>query len=194
MDNLTIIDKIIAAITTDSVKRLLYPDMKKAFIALFRDTQKEYGFMKIMPDPRALKDLEQRAIILSQSTTDRLKGNLRYELLEGMQAGEGADTISQRLKDVFEGDEVNTERIARNEILISSKNGRLEAYKAAGAWGRQWITVKGSRTCDLCKRMDGQIAKMGEDFVDKKTGQRFPICHAHIQCRCSDRAVMDEPE
>lgn len=194
VNNLSIIEKIVGYISADSIKRILYPDMKAAFIAVFRDTQSEYGWMKIAPDPRAIKDLENRAIVLSQSTTDRLKGNLRYEILEGMQANEGVDKISRRLKDVFDGDTMNTERIARNEVILSSKNGRNEAYEAAGVWGSEWIAAKDDRTSDICKRMDGQIRKLGEDFVDEKTGERFSVAHGHIQCRCSEKPIMEKPK
>lgn len=194
VSELSIIDKIIGSISVESIKRLLYADMKNSFVAVYRDTQSEYGWMKIMPDPKAIKDLEQRAIILSQSTTDRLKGNLRYSILEGMQAGEGADAVSRRIKDVFEGDTVNTERIARNEIIVSSKAGRLEAYEAAGVWGRRWLTVKGDRTCKICKALDGQIAKTGEWFKHPDTGDDIMNDQVHIMCRCSTVPIMEAPE
>ena len=194
MVNLSIIEKIIAGITVESIKRKLYADMKLSFVTVFRDTQKTYGFMKIMPNPRAIKDLENRAIILSQKTTDRLKGNLRFSLLEGMNNNESVDKISRRIKDVFIGDEVNTERIARNEVLISSKNGSYEAYEAAGVWGTEWATHHDARTCPICKRMDGQIRKLGNDFVDPETGEKFRTAHAHIQCRCTEKPLMEKPK
>lgn len=194
MNNLSTIEKIIGYISADSIKRILYPDMKAAFITVFHDTGIEYGWMKIAPDPRAIKDLENRAIVLSQSTTDRLKGNLRYEILEGMQANEGVDKISRRLKDVFDGDEVNTERIARNEVIISSKVGRIEAYEAAGVWGREWIAAKGDRTCDICKKLDGQTVKTGELFKHPETGEDLANDMAHIQCRCGTKPIMEKPE
>lgn len=191
---LTMIESIIGSITVESFKKLLYKDTKAAFFAVFKDTGKKYGFGTARPDPQAIKDMENRAIVLSQATTDRLKGNLRYELLEGMNAGESVDTISKRLKTVFTGDDVNCERIARNEVLISSKNGRLEAYEAGGVWGSEWMSSKDDRTCPVCKRMDGQVRKLGEDFVDETTGEHFKTSHAHIQCRCTERPIMEKPE
>lgn len=190
VNELSIIEKIIGYISADSIKRILYPDMKAAFVAIFHDTQSDYGWMKIMPDPAAIKNLEQRAIILSQSTTDRLKGNLRYELLEGMQANESVDTISQRLKDVFKGDDVNTERIARNEVIVSSKAGRMEAYESAGVWGREWMTVNSDRTCALCEAMDGKVAKTGDLFKHPETGADIPYDQMHPMCRCTTKPIM----
>lgn len=191
---LKIIESIIGSITVDGFKRILYKNTKSSFFAIFRETGKKYGLGDIRPDPKAIKDMENRVIILSQATTDRLKGNLRYELLEGMNAGESVDTISERLKTVFKGDDVNTERIARNEVLIASKNGRYEAYKEGGAWGTEWRCTDDDRTSPICRRMDGEVRKIGDPFVDPKTGDTFDIAHGHIQCRCSERILFEDPD
>lgn len=193
MNDLNVIEKIITSISADGIKRILYPDMEAAFVAVFRDTQSEYGWMKIAPDPRAIKDLENRAIVLSQKTESHLKSDLRYNLLEGMQAGEGSDKIANRLKTVFDTSDVDVSRIARNEVLISSKNGRTEAYEAAGVWGRQWMAAKGDRTCDVCKKLDGQIAKTGEWFKHPETGEDLISDMAHILCRCTSKVVFEDP-
>lgn len=187
------IEWVVGSITPDSIKRRLYPNVKEAFLTLFNDTKTDFGFGRIMPDPLAITDIENRIIVLSQKTTDRLKGDLRYQILEGMRNNEGVDTVSQRIKEVFGKDTVNTERIARNEIITSSKAGRNEAYTAAGVWGREWMSVKGSRTCDICKTLDGQVAPMGEWFKHPDTGEDLIGDMAHIQCRCSTKPLMNEP-
>lgn len=192
-NDLNIIEKIIAGISATSVKRSLFSKITDTFGAVYKDTQITYKFKLGSPDPRAIKDLENRVIILSQKTTDRLKGNLRYELLEGMQEGEGADKLSRRIKEVFDGDEVNTELIARNEIIVSSKRATLEAYEDAGAWGREWVTIPGDRTCDLCEEMDGKIVETGESFKNPETGEDVPNDQMHPQCRCTTKPIMENP-
>ena len=194
VNELGIIEKMLAVISATSVKNGLFPKVMDAFTSVFKDTQVTYKFKLGSPDPRAIKDLENRIIVLSQKTTDRLKGDLRFSLLEGMQEGEGADKLSRRIKDVFDGDEVNTERIARNEIINSSKAGTLEAYADAGVWGREWMTIPGDRTCAVCKKLNGRVAKMGTWFKSPITGDDLVNDSAHVLCRCSTKPIMDDPE
>lgn len=193
MADLTLIEKTIASINASSFVRRLFPKVKDAFKSMYKDTNITYGFKHGSPDPRAIKDLENRIIVLSEKTTDRLKGDLRFSLLEGMQEGEGVDKLSRRIKGVFDGDDVNTERIARNEIITSSKVGTLESYKDAGVWGRKWLAAPGGRTCDVCKRLNGKVAKLGTWFKSPITGDDLVNDMAHIQCRCTTVPVMDVP-
>lgn len=192
--NLNLIKTILAGITVESMQTRLFNSVNAAFIESMTDAQSEYGWLKIAPDPQAIEDMENRIILLSESTTDRLKGNLRYELLEGMEEGESVDEIGRRIDIVFDGDEVNTERIARNEVITSAKAGRLEAYEAAGAWGREWVAAKGPRTCADCKKLDGQVAPMGSWFKHPTTGEDLISDMAHIQCRCTTVPIMNNPK
>lgn len=185
------IDKITKSLTITSFSKFLLWRIPKTFKDSYTNTQIEYGFERSRPDPLALEDLRTREIILSDKTVANLSGNLRFELLEGLKNKEPIDDIKRRLDKIFKG--VNTERIARNEILTSQKIGRIKAYMDANIWGRKWIAAKGPRTCDICRKLNGQVAKMDEWFKDPKTGEDLINDMAHIQCRCTTIPLRKDP-
>lgn len=186
------IEKLIASVTPTSVRRALLPFVERVFRESYKDFQTTYKLDIGVPNPRALKALEERVIVLSQKTTDRLKGNLRFSLMEGMQEGEGTDAISRRIKDVFDDDNVNTERIARNEVINASKVATIEAYEAANVRAREWVAAPGDRTCDICRRLNGTVAKMGTWFKHPITGEDLINDSAHVQCRCTTIPIFEE--
>jgi SPP1 gp7 family putative phage head morphogenesis protein len=186
------IEKLISCIMPTSVRHALLPHVTRVFKETHRDVKRTYGFKIGAPNPAAIKDMEERILLLSQTTTDRLKGNLRFSLMEGMQEGEGADAISMRIKDVFVGDSVNVERISRNEIIVSSKVATIEAYEAAGVRAREWVAAPGGRTCGVCRRLDGKVAKTGTWFKHPDTNEDIMNDSAHPLCRCSTKPIFEE--
>lgn len=120
---------------------------------------------------------------------------IREALAAGIEAGEGADVLARRVRDVFS--DANTRRalvIARTEVLRSSNWAATAAYRASGlVEEREWLATPDTRTRDSHRDMDGQTIGIGERFqlasgvnrgreADHPGG--FDIPAEDIQCRC----------
>lgn len=184
------VDEFIKHLSYNSFLAILLNKVKNSFISSFNDTNVEYNFeIETKADPLGLENLKTREFILSQKTVENLRGNLRYELLAGLSNNESIDQIKKRLDKIFVTNSVNTERIARSEIVDAQNAGRISAYKASEVVTyKMWKAAAGRRSkrvCDLCKRLNGQIQPLDEPFVDPKNpGETWqhPIAHPNGGC------------
>lgn len=188
--------KLIGLVKVKSILDRLFPFIKIGFNNSFYDQLELLGgYAGFKPNPVVLDDLRDRVIVLSRKSQEALHGDLSYHLMEGMQQGESITEMTTRLNKIFDLNRSKVEVIARNEIIISQKVGTLEAYDKAGVWGRKWITAMNNpRTCEICKKLNGQICKNGEWFEHPETGEDILYDQAHPQCRCTTVAVLDKPE
>ena len=193
---LQLIDKIIGVLGLAKFCDVLWQKVHQAFNHTFHGTNIEYGFTHATPDPLALKYLEDRIFILSDKTQDKLRGDLRWEILEGMRNSESIDEIKRRLDGIFEGNTVNTERIARTETLNAMNAGRLEAYEASEVTHyKMWrAAINNKRTAADSKRLHGQIQELGDPFVDPKTGDAVMHPPNRPNCRCAMIPLRKLPE
>lgn len=193
---LQLIDKIVDVLSLTKFRHLLWDKIRQAFGLSFQGTQLEYGFVRGVPDPLALKYLEDRVFILSDKTQSLLRGNLRWELLEGMKNVESVDEIKRRLDKIFEGNTVQTERIARTEVLNAQNAGRLSAYEASDVVHyKMWkAAMNNARTAADSKRLNGQIQKVGDSFIDPKTGDANMHPPNRPFCRCTMIPLRKLPE
>lgn len=184
---LQLIDKIIAALGIAKFRNVLWQKVKRAFGFSFHGTNIEYGFARATPDERALTYLEDRIFILSDKTQAKLVGDLRWELLEGMKNAESIDEIKRRLDGIFKGNTVNTERIARTEVLNAQNAGRQSAYEESGVVHyKQWqAAINNKRTAADSKRLHGQLQEIENPFIDPLNGDSFMHPPNRPNCRCS---------
>ena len=194
---LALIDKIVGALSVASFRDLLWSKVSRAFGFMFRNTQIKYGFTHATPDPLALKYLEERVFILSDKTRDRLTGNLRWELLEGIRNVESISEIKKRLDPIFTRmHDYEIERIARTETLNAMNAGRLEAYEASEVTHyKMWrAAINNKRTAADSKRLHGQIQELKDPFVDPKTGEGVMHPPNRPNCRCAMIPLRKLPE
>ena len=183
---LDLIDKIIVAAGLAKFRNVLWQKVRQAFGFSFHGTNLEYGFARATPDERSLAYLEDRIFILSDKTQAKLVGDLRWELLEGIKNAESVDEIKRRLDKIFKGNTVNTERIARTEVLNAQNAGRQSAYEESEVTHyKMWrAAMKNPRTAADSKRLHGQIQEIENPFVDPKTGDSFMHPPNRPNCRC----------
>ena len=193
MEIIKFISKIVDLIGVKHLAIKLFPLLKRSFFASFRETTVELGYAGFSPNPKVLDHIKNRTIILSEKSSEKCHGDIRFQILEGIENGESITDLTTRIQTVFSGSRFEAERIARNETITSMKLGRLDAYEQAGVWGRQWMTHFDKRTCEICKKLNGQIAKTGEWFKHPITGEDILNDQAHIMCRCSTVAVLKDP-
>jgi SPP1 gp7 family putative phage head morphogenesis protein len=184
---LALIDKIISAVGLAKFRNILWQKVRQAFGFSFHGTNIEYDFARATPDERALAYLEDRIFILSDKTQAKLVGDLRWELLEGMKNAESVDQIKRRLDTIFEGNTVQTERIARTEVLNAMNAGRQSAYEESGVVGyKEWhAAINNPRTAADSKRLHGQLQVLSDPFIDPKTGDACMHPPSRPNCRCT---------
>ena len=61
----------------------------------------EFNFDRSKPDPTAIDYIKERELILSDKTASKLEGDLKYELITGLQNNESIDQIARRLDKIF---------------------------------------------------------------------------------------------
>ena len=184
---LALIDKIIIAVGLAKFRNVLWQKVHQAFGFSFHGTNIEYGFARATPDERALAYLKDRIFILSDKTQAKLVGDLRWELLEGMKNTESIDKIKRRLDGIFEGNTVQTERIARTETLNAMNAGRHQAHVESGiAKYKQWqAAINNKRTAADSKRLHGQLQEIENPFIDPSNGDSFMHPPNRPNCRCT---------
>jgi len=191
MVSLSAIDGVIAVIGMMESADVLYARAMHSFTGSFANVGLEYELRQdITPDPELLDVLHDRVTLLCEKSQAKLTGDLRYQLLEGTKANESIPDLKKRVKEVFDGSDFEIERIARNEVIDASKDGRQQAFEKSGVKYKQWKCAAGERTCDACKRMDGQVVEITANFVDPLTGEEFYTTHRHPLCRCTELPMM----
>jgi len=192
-----LINRITIGVSAPALQKPLLKHVIASFHEGFDATQKTYGYAHATPDERAIAYLRERVIVLSEKTADRLKGDLKYELVEGMKNSESILQIKQRLKPIFEDmDDYELERLARNEVMDSLNEGRMEAYREDGdVRFKVWrAALKDDRTADDSKRLAGQIQPLGKPFIDPLTGKTCDHPPNRPNCRCGTVPLEELPE
>ena len=132
---------------------------------------------------KALEFLQEYTFGNIKGMTEEIANDLKAELERGIINGEGINKLKGRVERVFNVGENRAEMIARTETNRAENNGKLLAMKGSGLeMMKKWITHKDDRTSPICRRLDGQIVKIDEDFEDSSgwEGQSPP---SHVNCR-----------
>ena len=195
-----LIGKLLAAISIESFRKLLTKNVLAAFVASHENTNVEFNFDRSKPDPTAIDYIKERELILSDKTASKLEGDLKYELITGLQNNESIDQIARRLDKIFRDMMPwQLERIARSEVVDAQNAGRVSAYHASDVVEyKMWVAAKGGtekRVCALCASLHGQIQPIGKPFVNPNNpaeSWQHPI--AHPNGRCTTVPLMDLPD
>jgi len=116
--------------------------------------------------------------------TEEISQDLRQELERGIMSGEGITKIKARISKVFDVGENRADMIARTETNRSENQGKLQGFKASGEeLNKKWVAAMDNRTSELCKRLNGQVVGINENFKDKQTKGEWPCPPAHVDCR-----------
>jgi len=149
------------------------------------------------PDIDAIAAIGIRTHALSDKAMAQAKGDLAFNadklykemdaaVKAGMSEREALSQIEKRMRKLFENSykEWEIERLVRDQVLVATKEGRRDAWQEGGAKYRQWQAHFDNKTAADSKRMDGQIAKIDEPYVDPKTGEKYMIPHIRPNDRC----------
>jgi len=152
---------------------------------------------ELFPDIDAIAAIGIRTHALSEKAMAQAKGDLAFNanklyqemdaaVKAGMSEREALGQIETRVRTLFENSYQNweIERLVRDQVLVATKEGRRDAWQEGGAKYRQWKAHFDNKTAADSKRMNGQIAKIDEPYVDPKTGDKYMIPHIRPNDRC----------
>jgi PBSX family phage portal protein len=151
----------------------------------------------IQYDKRVSKFLDEYVFKASETTMDRLIGNVLGAIKASKEAGESIPQMQVRINETFIGMmDYETERIARTEATKSANVGRFEAYKEAGVKKKVWIGRDDGRERQSHIELNNMVVDIDEPFPNglmfagDPNGSASEVCN----CRCSIGAIYDENE
>lgn len=158
-----------------------------------------------MGNPRILAYLERFFLTHLEDLTDRTLDQLRTELKDGLDMGEGVNQLVLRIQKLPALDALRAEKIARTETIGAFNLGAQEAFRAAGTPMKSWIVTADERTRASHRAADSTYRANPIPVTDKfvlTEGRRgsaelaFPgdpeaPAWAVVNCRC---AMLPEDE
>lgn len=158
--------------------------IKNTFVEGWDDAEMQLD-KNLMMNKDAITFIQDYTFNNIKGMTEEITQDLRQELERGIMAGEGITKIKARVSKVFDVGEVRAAAIARTEVNRSENQGRLLAWKSSGEtdYMKKWMTHFDAKTSAICKRLDGQIVGINENFKEKTSGWEGPTSPAHVNCR-----------
>jgi len=179
-------------LTFEGLKIVSDAVIKNTFVSGWDDAEKQLD-KNLMINNEAITFIQDYTFNNIKGMTDEIMQDLRQELERGIMAGEGIVKIKDRVSKVFDVGENRAEIISITETNRAENQGKLQAFKASGErYQKKWSAAMSDRTCAICKRLDGQIVNMDENFKDKTTGWEGPCPPAHPRGRCSVLFILKE--
>ena len=210
----------------DVVDSILYPKRQMA-AKLSEEAKKILVYILAKEGQHFLDelDIDVSFDVLNPNVTKWLKGyvpklskaleevnieELKKQLIEGLEAGEGIQKLSMRLRHTFENwDKVRAVRIAQTETIRASNRANLFAMRQSKVVKKKvWMTLLDNRTCPLCESLEGKVLELEENYfnrgdereiiVDGETHkykfdfESCPTPPAHVSCRCSISPWIEE--
>lgn len=136
------------------------------------------------------KNIKRFTASMLDTEREKLSGIIQ----SGIQEGLGIPEIRRNLENAFsEFEKVQSERIARTEVLRTSNQAAIDAWSQSDrVVGKQWLTAEDGKVDPDCEDMNGKIIPLESDYFKK--GDEFhgltldysnvgepPL---HPNCRC----------
>lgn len=113
---------------------------------------------------------------------------------QGLDEGLSIPNIRRNMEDEFNNlSKVQSERIARTEVIRTSNEAAVDAWKESGVVeGKQWLTTEDGREDADCAELNGKIVwNLGGDFYQKEGEFENGDPPLHPNCRCVVLPVID---
>ena len=102
--------------------------------------------------------------------------------------GKHPNELSRHLQKLFGVQKQYADRLMRTELCRVQTEAQKQSYERGGYGQYMFITTHDSKTCTICRPLDGQIFSL----KDMQAGENAPPMHPN--CRCSTAAYMDRAE
>ena len=192
MINFSFIEKILSIGT---FKKLLSDRILKIFDKSFNETNKINSFTT-RPDPAAIEALEMRELILSERTMNKIHGDIKWELMQGLENNESITELTSRLSKIIDLKRWEIEKISRTETLYSLNSGEYHSQVQSGIaqWKIWKANINNKRTAADSKRLHNQIQPIEKSFVDPLNGETCQHSPNRPNCRCYIEYRYEKPK
>lgn len=131
----------------------------------------------------------------TQSMLDTEREKMIDIIKQGIDEGLSIANIRRNMMSAFdELSKIQSERIARTEVIRTSNEASIDAWRESGVVkGKQWFTAEDDRVDDLCAELNGKIVySLKGNFYSKVTEFDNGNPPIHPNCRCVLLPVLDE--
>lgn len=120
-------------------------------------------------DANISKIIDRSAQRMAKSYNDTTLNLLKQAINEGIQAGENAPVIAERINSVYEfSDTYRALMTAQTETSYAANEANKEAYKQSGVVKTiRWYTSMDERVCEFCGPLNGKIIDVEGDFFKR---------------------------
>lgn len=145
------------------------------------------GFTDFSPQVKEL--IREKVFEASQSTMDRIAGDVMGEIVHGYTDGLGIRQVAENLELQFDNmKDWELRRIARTEVNSFQNQGAYQTEQELGIEYHQWWTADDDIVRDRHVELHGQIVKIGNRFSN---GLLYPgdtggDIDEWINCRCRE--------
>lgn len=138
--------------------------------------------------PTSEQHLTSYTFTASESTMNRVDGEINRILTEGYRDGLGVKDVRNRIMEryqQFTGWEAN--RIARTEMQTAHNMGVMQTYQEMGVEYKEWRSAHDKRTRRSHSLLDGEVAPLDKPFSNglMYPGDKSGPIEEWINCRCS---------
>ena len=138
--------------------------------------------------PTSEQHLTSYTFTASESTMNRVDGEINQILTEGYRDGLGVKDVRNRIMEryqQFTGWEAN--RIARTEMQTAHNMGVMQTYQEMGVEYKEWRSAHDKRTRRSHSLLDGEVAPLDKPFSNglMYPGDKSGPIEEWINCRCS---------
>ena len=144
-------------------------------------------------EPRAVEVLRELSFTASRSLMERITGDVRGVLVQGVEEGLGTREIGRNLRGVIEDiSSRQAEGIARTEVNSAANRGNFLAMEEAEVEYVQWVAAQDSRTRPSHVAHHGLVVHRGERFPNglMHPGDRDGSIGEWVSCRCAGAAYF----
>ena len=163
-----ILDRMLKYNTLEAVKELQLEKLQyhgKSFDWIsesVKNMKNTFGDSFTRGEQARIEMLTQSAVIKVTNITDKMSGDIKQILIDGVKGHKSKSEVSQALFDKMVGDNRDYQRLADTEIQNAVNNSFLREEVQNTPDGQkvyfQRIEVIDKNTCAFCKRMNGKIA------------------------------------
>ena len=148
-----------------------------------------------LENPKVAEFLNEKPMKFAREINETTLKQLRKNLVEGVQAGEGIPELARRVQDVFEGATTyRARRTARTEVIGSSNFANNEALANSGVVNeKSWLSSLDNRVRDAHREAHNQTVKVDKPFIVMGEELEYPgdyrgSAENIVNCRCTEIA------
>ena len=116
---------------------------------------------------------------------------------DSLTAGTSRDQLASKLSNILvppdgqvtDAIAARAKLIAQTEGIRAFNEGAFSRWQRAGVTEARWQTVNDDHVCKICRRLNGQVARINEGWYSDVTGKRY-TSSGHPGCRCPRKPIL----